>query len=71
MYKASVASGDPALGVAGTGRRGTTAGSSLERSNVDLEDEFVNMIQTQRSYQANAGVVSTADEVLQELVQLV
>lgn len=71
MYRATQDSGDPALGVAGTGNRGGTMGYALERSNVDLEDEFVDMIQAQRSYQANAGVVSTADETLQELVQLV
>lgn len=71
LFRATLASGDPAMGVAGTGNRGGTMGYALERSNVDLEDEFVDMIQAQRSYQANAGVVSTADEVLQELVQLV
>ena len=59
------------MGAPDSGGRGVIAGNALENSNVDLEDEFVNMIQTQRSYQANAGVVSTADEVLQELVQLV
>jgi len=71
LFRATLASGDPALGVAGTGNRGGTVGYALERSNVDLEDEFVAMIQAQRSYQANAGVVQTADETLQELVQLV
>jgi len=71
MFRATLASGDPAMGVAGSGSRGSTVGYALERSNVDLETEFVDMIQAQRSYQANAGVVSTADEVLQELVQLV
>jgi len=71
LFRATMASGDPALGVAGTGNRGDTVGYALERSNVDLEQEFVSMIQAQRSYQANAGVVSTADETLQELVQLV
>jgi len=71
LFKATVASGDPAMGVAGSGSRGDVNGYALERSNVDLEDEFVSMIQTQRSYQANAGVVRTADETLQELVNLV
>jgi len=71
LFRATLASGDPALGVPGSGTRGSTLGYALERSNVDLEDEFVDMIQAQRSYQANAGVVSTADETLQELVQLV
>lgn len=71
LFRATLASGDPAMGVPGSGTRGSTMGYALERSNVDLEDEFVDMIQAQRSYQANAGVVSTADETLQELVQLV
>jgi len=71
LFRATMASGDPAMGAAGTGNRGDTVGYALERSNVDLEEEFVGMIQAQRSYQANAGVVSTADETLQELVQLV
>jgi flagellar hook protein FlgE len=71
MFRATLASGDPAMGVPGSGSRGSTVGYALERSNVDLETEFVDMIQAQRSYQANAGVVSTADETLQELVQLV
>ncbi len=71
LFRATLASGDPALGAPGSGNRGSTVGYALERSNVDLEQEFVDMIQAQRSYQANAGVVSTADETLQELVQLV
>jgi flagellar hook protein FlgE len=71
LFRATLASGDPAMGVAGTGNRGSAMGYALEGSNVDLEDEFVDMIQAQRSYQANAGVVSTVDETLQELVQLV
>ncbi|MBX2800634.1 MAG: flagellar hook protein FlgE [Myxococcales bacterium] len=71
LYAATAASGDPAVGVAGTGGRGSMVGFSLERSNVDLENEFVDLIQAQRTYQANAGVIRTADETLQELVNLV
>ncbi len=71
LFSASQGSGEAALGMAGTGTRGTTTGYALEGSNVDLEDEFVRMIRVQRSYQANAGVVRTADETLQELVNLV
>jgi flagellar basal body rod protein FlgG len=55
----------------GTGGRGTVSGSSLERSNVELEDQFVNMITSQRMYQASAKVVSSADESLQVLVNLI
>lgn len=71
MFRSTYSSGDAAVGAAGTGTRGSVVGYALERSNVDLEAEFVNMIQAQRSYQANAGVVRTADETLQELVNLV
>ncbi len=71
LMRATHMSGQPAIGQAGTGSRGTTTGYALERSNVDLEQEFVEMIQVQRAYSANAGVVRTADETLQELVNLV
>ena len=71
LYRASRESGDPAIGRAGAGGRGSVVGYALERSNVDLEDEFVDMIRAQRSFQANAGVIRTADETLQELVNLV
>jgi flagellar hook protein FlgE len=71
LFRATSVSGDAAMGAAGTGGRGGVAGYALERSNVDLEAEFVDMIQAQRSYQANAGVIRAADETLQELVNLV
>jgi flagellar hook protein FlgE len=71
MYVATTASGDAALGAAGESGRGEVMGYALELSNVDLEAEFIAMIQAQRSYQANAGLIKTADETLQELVNLV
>lgn len=71
LYRSSDASGDPALGAAGVGGRGATSGFALEGSNVELEDQFVHMIQAQRMYQANTSVISTADEALQTLIQLV
>jgi len=71
LYEATLASGDPTLGIAGTGGRGAVSGYALESSNVDLEDEFVSMIQSQRSYQANASTIRASDESLQTLVQLV
>lgn len=71
LFRRTPQSGDPALGVAGVGGRGTTSGYALEGSNVELEDQFVAMIKAQRSYQANTGVISTADEALQRLIQLV
>lgn len=71
LYRATLDSGDPALGAAGEGGRGTTSGYALEGSNVELEDQFVHMIQAQRMYQANTSVISTVDEALQQLIQLV
>lgn len=63
-------SGSAALGTAGSGGRGATTGGALEGSNVDLATEFVNMIQHQRSFSANSKTITTADEMLQELIQI-
>jgi flagellar hook protein FlgE len=71
LYRETGASESPAIGVADTGGRGSIAGNALEQSNVDLEDEFVSMITAQRTFQANARVVNTANDTLQELVNLV
>jgi flagellar hook protein FlgE len=71
LYSATLASGEAAISAAGTGTRGRVAGFALEGSNVNLEDEFVSMIQMQRTYQSNAKVVSTVDETLQALVNIV
>jgi flagellar hook protein FlgE len=46
-------------------------GYALEMSNVDLENQFVKMIQSQKGYQASARVVSSVDDLLQELMQMV
>jgi len=71
LFRATFSSGEATVGKANAGGRGRLTGYSLERSNVDLEREFVQMIQVQRTYQANAGVIRTADDTLQELVNLV
>jgi flagellar hook protein FlgE len=71
LFRAGLGAGDPAIGVAGTGGRGSISGNALEKSNVDLEGEFVSMITAQRSYQANSKVISTANDTLQTLLQLV
>ncbi|WP_210507490.1 flagellar hook protein FlgE [Naasia sp. SYSU D00057] len=69
-YRASVNSGDPALGTAGSDGFGTLSGGALEMSNVDLSAEFTNLIVAQRGFQANARIITTSDEVLQELTNL-
>ena len=58
------------VGLAGTGQRGTITSGALEMSNVDLAQEFTNLIVAQRGFQANARVITTSDELLQELVNL-
>lgn len=69
-FKATTSSGDASVGTPGTGARGDIASGALENSNVDLSSEFVNMITTQRGFQANSRVITTSDEMLQELLSL-
>ena len=54
-----------------TSGMGRIDAEALELSNVDISREFANMITTQRAFQANARVVTTSDQILQEIVQLV
>ena len=63
-------SGDPVTKVAGTGGSGTIESSSLEQSTVDIADEFTKLIVTQRAFSANTRIITTADEMLQELVRV-
>jgi flagellar hook protein FlgE len=61
---------DPEFHEPGSDNVGTVISNNLEMSNVDLTDEFSNMIVTQRGYQANSKVITTSDEMLQELIGL-
>lgn len=63
-------SGMPQIGRAGTVGFGDISPGSLEMSNVDLSQEFTDMIVTQRGLQANSRIITTSDEVLQEVVNL-
>ena len=63
-------SGQPQIGEAGTGSRGSMTGGAIEMSNVDLAGEFTNLILSQRGFQANSRVITTSDEILQELVNM-
>jgi flagellar hook protein FlgE len=63
-------SGDGVIDRPGTGGRGNIMSGKLENSNVDLAQEFVTMITVQRGYQANSRVITTSDEMLQELMNL-
>lgn len=70
LFAATSAAGDPSIGVAGTGSRGSISGYALEQSNVELEDQFVAMITAQRTYQANSKVISTVNDTLSGLLQI-
>jgi flagellar hook protein FlgE len=63
-------SGQAAYGTAGSGGRGATSAGAVEASNVDLAEEFVGLIQHQRSFSANSKTITTADEMLQELINI-
>ena len=69
-YRATVNSGAAELGGPGEAGLGTLQSGSLEMSNVDLSQEFTNLIVAQRGFQANARIITTSDEVLQELTNL-
>jgi len=63
-------SGAPAIGGADEGGRGSLVSGSLEQSNVDLAEEFVRMIAAQRGFEANSKTITTADQLLSELIAL-
>lgn len=70
MFVDTPNSGSPRFGIPGSGSFGAIAPGSLEMSNVDLSQQFTEMITTQRGFQANSRVITTTDEMLQELVNL-
>jgi flagellar hook protein FlgE len=71
MFQTSNNSGMAVMQQAGIGTPTKIKPGALEMSNVDLASEFTTMITTQRAYQANARVITTSDQLLQELVALV
>ncbi|ARD49301.1 flagellar basal-body rod protein FlgF [Sporosarcina sp. P37] len=70
LYEVSANSGEPSEGLAIEEGRGAIKSGSLEMSNVDLSEEFTEMIVAQRGFQANTRIITTSDEILQELVNL-
>lgn len=70
-YMLSELTATPNIGVPGTGGRGTISGGSLESSNVDIATEFTNLIVYQRSYEAAGKVVTTADQMSQDTINLI
>ena len=69
-YSVTANSGAAVLGFAGEGSVSSISSGTLEMSNVDLAQEFTNMIVAQRGFQANGRVITTSDQLLQELVNL-
>ena len=63
-------SGEPQIVVPGAGNAGSIKGGSVEMSNVDLSQEFTNMISAQRGFQANSRIITASDEILQDLVNM-
>ncbi len=69
-YRQTDRSGSLLLQQANTGGTGTVVSSALESSTVDLAEEFTKLITTQRAYSASARIITTADEMLEELIRL-
>lgn len=70
LYVKTMASGEAMPTPAGTGRVGSISPNALEMSNVDLAQEFVEMITTQRAFQANSKVITTSDQLLEDLINI-
>lgn len=70
LYAESMASGEAMPGIPGSGRLGILSPKTLEMSNVDLATEFVKLITTQRAFQANSRVITTSDEILNDLINI-
>jgi flagellar hook protein FlgE len=70
-YQLSELTANPSIGVPGTGGRGTIVGGSVEASTVDIATEFTSLIVYQRAYEANAHVVTTADTLSQDTINLI
>lgn len=70
LFEVSNNSGMPNVGAASEGGRGKIVAGTLEMSNVDLSDQFTDMIITQRGFQANSRTITTSDQMLQELINL-
>jgi len=70
-YRVTVNSGDAVVNAPGSGGGGVLNPGTLEMSNIDLTSEFADMIVTQRGFQANSRIISTTDQMLEELVNMV
>ena len=71
LFSEAVGSGPASIGRPGSSGRGDVIGQALEQSNVDIATEFTNLIVAQRSYQANSRVITTFNQALQDLLQII
>ena len=70
VFNATQASGNPTLRTANSGPAGAITQSAVEQSTVDIGEEFTNMIVVQRAFSAATKIITTADDMLEELVRL-
>jgi flagellar hook protein FlgE len=71
LFSETNTSGAPSVGAPATGRRGGVVGGVLEKSNVDIATEFTNLIVAQRGFQANSRVITTINQTLQDVIQII
>lgn len=70
LFRETINTGTLTINGAGVGDKGSLLTGKLENSNVDLSNEFVNMITTERGFQSNSRVITTSDEMIQEILSL-
>lgn len=70
LFKETRKSGQAALGKPGTDGRGEVLAKSIEMSNVDIANEFINLMAAQRNFQANTRTITTSDQMLQEVLNI-
>jgi flagellar hook protein FlgE len=70
LFAVTRESGEPVMGRAGDGGRGYISAGALEQSNVDIAEQFVRMIAAQRAFEANSKTITTADQLLSELIAM-
>jgi len=70
LYAETRSSGQPVMGLAGSGGRAFISAGTLEQSNVDIAEQFVRMIAAQRAFEANSKTITTADQLLSELIAM-
>jgi len=71
IYRETLDSGPPALGTPQAGGNGSIVSGALEQSNVQIASEFINLISTQRAFQANTRVITASDQLLSDLINII